>query len=268
MTNETKNTKELVTVKDTVAAVTATAGAAAVAAITGSFQIAVVTALATFMPAVFAVAGEAAVRHKRGQYDRMFTALAERWAEDENMTSEEVAGFLEAHKEEPWVHDTVWRTVRSLMEAADDAATVPLGLLAQEYMRDKQRPDAYFRGTVRLLQELNAEEFRELRAMLDWVLAETVRPIVIVTARGGGAHSWRLYIMRDVEGDGDAEAQNETAATMKTADVVSEPERLFALLEGTGIGLPPRADRWGGGFPDVRLERVVAERLRRLLGSD
>ncbi|WP_438035104.1 hypothetical protein [Sorangium sp. So ce204] len=127
-----------------------------------------VMALATVLP--FAVAGVfwTAMNWKRIEAERFWNTLRERWACDDDISREEVAGILESRAEEPAVRETIMRSVRALMDQVDSTSTVPLAALALEYLRDPaNKPDSFFRGSVRLLSDLAADELEELRSMLD-----------------------------------------------------------------------------------------------------
>jgi hypothetical protein len=72
------------------------------------------------------------------------------------------------------VRETILRSVRALQETIDDAATVPLAILAREYLRKKKNPDAFFRGTIRLLTErYQASKFRKCAHFLTGFLVRS-----------------------------------------------------------------------------------------------
>lgn len=132
--------------------------------------LAIAAGLVAIFPPVVAALSEVGIRRMRARADRFYASIVENWATDNEMTAEEVAGKLEAHKEDPNVADAIWRAVRRLMDAPNDDAAVPLGVLAAEYARDKRPANAFFRGTTRLLTELSPAESRDLQRLVYWTL--------------------------------------------------------------------------------------------------
>ncbi len=113
-------------------------------------------------------------------------AFWDRLLHDENadgITSEEIAGLIEAHADEPFVRENVLRSVRTLLESVDPCIIVPLATLARQCIRDKIAPDAFSRNTMRLFTELGRDEFADLRRLLAWILEETrIQPAVMIRA--------------------------------------------------------------------------------------
>jgi hypothetical protein len=190
---------------------------------------------------------------------------------DEQATSEEIAGLIAAHQEEPFVRETILRSVRAIGEAVDPAAVSPLALLAREYVREQKAPDAFFRGASRLLAELSATEVFDLRRLLSWVLVETARDDVTVNAHewkrvAGELRKvpWYIELLRDEFVGTTTESPNRDAVTTG----ISDPLRLFHLLRTNNLGSEGQGVAFDAGPGKVVLARVTIERLRRLLGSE
>lgn len=254
----------LVTTKD-VATTVASAGAAVTSALVVSPTAApgvlmIAAALVAIFPPILGVMTEAGVRRMKARADRFFEKVIGEWARDSEKTPEEVAGLLEQAKDDPNVADAIWRAVRGLMETPNDAAAVPLGVLAAEYTRDKRAPDAFFRGVVRLLQELEATELEELRGLLEWLTSTTERSEAELVARHGAVDTALDQFADDVGVDGQPEKRSSTS-------IVLDPDRLFALLTVNGLATSNPGMRFDGGLPEITMRRSTAVRLLRLLGT-
>ena len=191
-------------------------------------------------------------------------------------TAEEIAGLIDAHQDKPFVRETILRSVRMLYDAVDKRATLPLAVLAREYLRGQKAPDRLFRGAAGLLAETSAEEMDELAQLLDWVLAKTKRSRVILNAleqQQQEGESW-LYvpwwfrIRRDDPGGEDHgdRTSKDPAAYLDSDFHPRDGDRLLFLLQNNGLA---RGHVTGGlrgsGAPQIEIERVVAERLAQLL---
>jgi hypothetical protein len=218
--------------------------------------------LAAFFPPIIAAMTEAGVRRMKTRADHFYRSMIESWASDENVTPEEIAGRLEANREDPDVADAIWRAVRGLMEAPNDAAAVTLGVLTAEYMREKRKADVFFRGTVRLLSELSESEIAEAREILSWVLDSTRRDRVLIKAynkmMGNGKVvpcPWRLIIDPDEPGTSDVAYSQHP----------SDGDRLLTLLTANGLARDPRGSYFDYSPVEAEVERSVVERLVRIL---
>lgn len=206
-------------------------------------------------------------RKERAAKRCMDTFVSE-YARNEDMTAEEAAGKLlsklqEDNRRNDALHEAIWRAVRGLMEAVDDAVAVPLGMLVAEYERAEQRPDAFFRGTVRLLQELTRREINELCDMLRWTLDNTKRQIIVIKAFGVDRKDLRL--LKDVADGANAEEQQYRPGNFFHERLVEDPERIFTLLKQNDLARPTGAVMVGGTTPDIVLNRANTERLYRIL---
>jgi hypothetical protein len=75
---------------------------------------------------------------------------------------EEVAGIIASHLDEPFVRETILRSLRALLEAPDDCTVTPLAMLAREYIHDHRPPDHFFRGVASLLGWCTRDTFDQL----------------------------------------------------------------------------------------------------------
>jgi len=218
--------------------------------------------LAALFPPVIAAMTETTARRMKTRGDRFYQSMVDSWANDENLTAEGVAGRLEARKEDPDVADAVWRAVRGLMDAPNDAAAVPLGVLAADYAREKRKADVFFRGTVRLLSELSASEVGELQALLSWVLGSTQRQQVLLLARNKTMVDneirqtpWQVTTVRDAPERGELVYEEHP----------TDGDRLLTLLTANGLARDPRGSYLDFSPVEAEVERLVVERLVRLL---
>ncbi len=279
MSKDNQEHGPLVTTRELVATATA-AGAAAgqvllIPAGTAPTVLALAATLITLFPPALAAFTEVGARRMRGRADRYFRSIVDNWAKDAGITHSEVAGILEAHKEDPNVSDAVWRAIRVLMDAPNEAAAVPLGVLTAEYARDKRPADQFFRGTVRLLSELSSAECQELLGVLDWTLAHSRRPRVMVMARNeekvsGGKDMWRqipwtLSFRQDSPDNPDEPDRSRDGVVYTYDQHPADAERLFFLLKTNGLARESGVSFMGGTPPNIDLERSIAQRLATLL---
>ena len=261
--DDDKKQSSIVTPKDAATTVGAASAAAAsalmVAPSAAPGVLALAAALVAVFPPILGALTEAGVRRMKARGDRFFQALVDDWAQQANLTHEDVTRILEDAKDDPNIADASWRAVRGLMEALNDAAAVPLGVLAAEYMRNQLPADFFFRGAVRLLQELEADELDDLRKLLVWALSSTKRTgeLQLVSRHGS------IDILLD-------EFANDPAADSvpdkhSHISIASDSRRLFSLLTLNGLVGSAPTSRWGGGIPEINLPRNIAERLSRIL---
>jgi hypothetical protein len=248
-------------------------------------------AVAAFTMAMFAVLPEAVgtlmanhAERIRARTARGWRALLEAYAPGEDMTPEQAAAELEGLKDDPNVADAMWRLVRGFMEAPNDAAAEPLGVLAAEYVRLRRPADTFFRGTVRLLSEITETEVADLRGLLGWVLSSTRRSRVTVLTNDLEEHKrppevvqgvlrsattyervpWYVQLRRD-DPDRPEEADNVAQdAWIRFATPPQDAGRLFTLLKASGLGAEPSMGVMGPAIL-VELQRATVERLDRIL---
>jgi hypothetical protein len=105
----------------------------------------------------------------------MFVKIAAKWKEreahqwwynvlygngrDDGATPEKIAGIIDKNQEEPFVRETIMRSLRTLYDTPDPCAVLPLALLAREYIREGKAPDYRFRGLCDLLIASSRSEF-------------------------------------------------------------------------------------------------------------
>lgn len=220
----------------TTALVSATASTAAAAAGTAAGGVLAAT-LAALFPGVLLgalVVGFDYRKHSVSAWWEAFTAPGD---DEPGVTREEIAGHIDAHKDEPHVRETILRGVRALFDAVADAAVIPLGVLAREYRRAQRRPDAYFRNAVGVLTSVSDEELEDLRALTSWMLsceAQTIAELHFSLVKGALSAHFR---MRDAEGF-------PRAAMHGLQRELTNPQRLLALL--TLHEFLQRTPVWGG----------------------
>lgn len=105
----------------------------------------------------------------RGAY-RLFAprtaALAKGYAKAFNDEPQKVADHAAARADDPDYHETMYRTFRAMVDAADPSVVETLGYLAGTYTSARKKPDVFFRGLGRLLCDLDSGELDDLRALL------------------------------------------------------------------------------------------------------
>lgn len=256
-----------------IAATVAAGGAAAGSALALSptaapTTLAMAAVLVALFPPIVAAISEAGIRRMRSRADRFFQSVIDTWAHDADITSAEVAGVLEAHKDEPHVAEAIWRAVRSLMEAPSDHAAIPLGVLAADYAREKRAADAFFRGSVRLLAELSAEEVAELHDLTRWTLAQSRGNRVDFIARdleltSPDRSTWKItpwtLDLRDRSAGSEAE--------MRFSGSLSDAGRLLYLLKLNGLARESSVSFHDYNPPSAEVERTTLERILRVLGG-
>lgn len=82
-------------------------------------------------------------------------------------TPQEVQGLIEAKiQESKGAKESVWAAARELLYCLSDDSAEVIGSLTAEYVRSGTSPDAFFRGAIRTLADLNSEELDLLRRMV------------------------------------------------------------------------------------------------------
>lgn len=250
-------------------ATAAVAGATALADGKSPEQAAILAG-ASVLPSILGEVFSAGLDRKRRQAKRFWEELLREIAADEGVTREEVEERIQSLSDEPYVREAIFRSLRALMDFVDDddAVTVPLARLVAESYRQKARPDAFFRGTARLLTELSAAEVNELRRTLAWAFEGTEAGALRLVVM---EHSWGPdrspvpappHFLRFIKPTGGL------AEHHGRLDGIEDPARLLHLLEAHGLA--QHSD--DAGYFDVdpfriRLERGVAERLQRILSG-
>jgi hypothetical protein len=78
-------------------------------------------------------------------------------------TPEEIAGIIDAHKDEPFVRETILRSLRALLDSPDECTVTALAVLAREYIRKQKPPDYFFRGACGMLMSCSRSEFEQVQ---------------------------------------------------------------------------------------------------------
>lgn len=218
--------------------IVAAGGVAAETLVMGNSATGLIVALLAMFPGAvqLAVAHAANAQSKRAR--RLWEQYVKSFGGD--ATPEEAAGYVEAHASEPHVYESVTAAVRAMLDAVSEEVVPVLGALAATYSRDKVRPDAFFRGLARLVAELSAAEYHQLRSIVRCALA--VRPtgpaIVQLEFIGAGGDPAKVHIMSWVAG----RVQHELVADAPDA------LRIFQLVKVSALGRDNPA-----GFADTGL---------------
>ncbi|WP_437546098.1 hypothetical protein WME97_41350 [Sorangium sp. So ce367] len=189
--------------------------------------------------------------------------------EDDQVTPEEVAGLIDAHQEEPFVRETVLRSVRALGEAVDPAVVTPLAVLAREYVSEQKTPDAFFRGTARVLADLSGGELADLRRVVSWGLSTCSEDRCMLVAfdqdviSGKNKDEWPKIPWRVLMFAGKFKSLDKADGVL---DGVSNPNRLLRLLEMNDLATRPSSSAWGVDPLRIMVETETLSRLARVLG--
>ena len=139
-----------------------------------------------------------------------------------------------------------------------------------QYQNSAVKPDAFFRGTARLLSDLSEQELEELGRLVTWASGCCVDGIVTVAAvdrdpsAGGSADKWPVVPWRVL------------AFTVSTSlrepdgelSGLSDPERLLLMLQSNGLARPSADIGWFGLDPlKVTLTNTVLSRLAAILND-
>jgi len=191
-----QDTKTDALAKDVATTGTRSAVAGTLAALAGQPpEMIIATALSQFVPFVAGLVFGVAWNAKKAEAERWWAEFLRQIAEHEGVTVEEVEERVRSRADEPYVREAIFRSLRALLEAVDDAATVPLAQLVAHYHTSKQKPDAFFRGMARLLAELSGQEIVDLRRLVNWAVESTTSEVCTLVAldrdaKGGNAEDW------------------------------------------------------------------------------
>jgi hypothetical protein len=245
--------------------VTATAGAAAIAAMKTMGAVGA-TALATG-PMLLAAGVGVALDWRQRDAARFWHEVVN-GKHGDDLTAAEIAGRVEAHMNEPYVRETLLRSVRTVLDAVDPAVVVPLATLARACLRDKTPPDAFTRSTMRLLTELGRDELGDLGRLAQWIMTETKVQAAVTLMAGNHEQvakgqwvriPWRVEMQRD-EYVGKREGTNDERYAVLVG--LKAPDRLFSLLRLNGLASEASGVSFAAGPTTIVIERVTVERLR------
>lgn len=154
--------------------------------------------------------------------------------------------------------DTMMRSFRMMMDAADESVVPIVGYMAAVYIFGKQKPDAFFRGLGRLLCELEAGEIEQLKALLR-----------LASAALKEAPEASLQINDDGQLVAHARGKRLYEPKMPVSAL-----RLFMLLKREGLGgsqnqggaqagaRPVQPDRW------LKLDSIMVSRILEVVDPD
>lgn len=131
-------------------------------------------------------------------YDLRKRMVAEWWnwmqtdAGDGGPTGAEFEELLRADAHEPYVSETVFRSIRAASDSVDPAAMKPLARLARWYSLEKRSPDRFFRDVASMLADMSKEEINELRKLLLWLRGSAPRKTYRLRHEGN-----KLVIMQE-----------------------------------------------------------------------
>ena len=260
--------KEDTGLKDLATTTTRSAAAAALVAASGQPGAMVfAAALAAYLPLVTGFVFGVAWNHKKAEADRLWGEFLRRVAaEDQHRSVSDVEEDIRRRADEPQVRETIFRSVRALLDAVDDDATLPLARLMAEYHRNATKPDVFFRGAARLFAELSASEFNDLRRVVEWALETSTAPKIMLCAYDrdpiGDLEDWPSVPWRILLFEDDAPPLDKPDGILNGT---CDPDRLLLLFEN--FGLATRAQKgWMGADPRrIDVARKTLERLARLL---
>lgn len=160
-------------------------------------------------------------------------------------SDEGIAAEIESRMGSPEVQETVMAGVRAILDRLAPDVRTPIALLTREYARACREPDWFFRAVATILTTVTAEEYAAFKAIVATTLA----------SRFGEHATLRLNTQPGFD--------DVLAPLSFTTDPVGYLNvrgglgvmRVFALLQSTGLGAPPK-----GGMPGVSDSRLVVFR--------
>jgi hypothetical protein len=251
--------------------VVASAGGAALVAGGGASGALALGAVAA-MPQTLSTMVRFALGYKEQQAARWWHAVVH-GPQPSDVTPEEIAGRIYDGKDKPYVRETILQSVRALWDSLDDRAVEPLAVLARRYLRESRPPDGFFRGACRVLMELSAADFDDLKSLLTWALASTAREELEISTRDQVEAApgqwtrvpWETRILRD-EHVGRRPSAGETDHDRYAfAPTLADPLRLFFLLRTHGLAHEKGGVSYAAGPNTMIIRRDTATRLVTLL---
>lgn len=228
----------------------------------------IAAALSQFVPFVAGLVFGVAWNAKKGSAERWWARILEDMAATEGTTVEEAEERLRARAEEPAVRDAIFRSLRALLDAVDDAATLPLARLVSDYQRSSTPPDPFFRGAARLLSELSAPELADLTRLVRWARQSCTAPKFTLVAldrdssQGPNEADWPIVpwkVLIFITSGKLNEPDHSLSGLM-------DPSRLLFLLQVNGLARTSTHIGWMGIDPmKVDIEQASLERLDRIL---
>lgn len=219
--------------------------AASMAAASGASPgLVVATAATALIPQGLAWLYNGAIGWKQREAAKWWmTMLTAERADD--ASAEEIAQEILDHQDKPHVRDTILRSVRGLLDALEPSVIPSLALLSREYIREKKKPDVFFRGTVGLLSNIASED----------ELADLKRIISELAAMPPSAVYGVVHVALSLE------VKDEVMGRLGTDSLAGNPKLPYSAAVPGGAQLPALLPG-----QDVRLRGVAnAHRLVQLL---
>jgi hypothetical protein len=118
-----------------------------------------------------AIAGSAVtvLSTAKAWWNELIDARQEQWWQHvaKNVPPDDLSDIVEHQiHQDPRKKSAILESLRALSQALDDAVIPALAALTAEYLREGKSPDAFFRGTARLLTDISAEELNSLRSFV------------------------------------------------------------------------------------------------------
>ncbi|WP_437783302.1 hypothetical protein [Sorangium sp. So ce1097] len=269
MDDREKRERARTMVKDAAAALISAGTSAGVAAASGAGSgMVAISGGASLLPWALTTVLGIACRWKELETTKWWYGLLHGQGDDET-TPEEIAGLIDAHQEEPFVRETILRSVRALLDAVDPAAVSPLAVLAREYVGEQKTPDAFFRGTTRVLAELSGNELADLRKVVSWVLSACKEDRCMLVAfdqdfsAGDHEDDWPTIPWRVLMFTGGSKSLQDADSVLEGTQ---NPVRLLRLMEVNDLATRPSMPGWGVDPLRVTVEIHTLGRLARVLG--
>lgn len=231
----------------------------------------VAAALSQFIPFAAGLVFGVAWNHKKASAERWWAEVLRDLAAAEKTTPAEVEERIRARADEPDVRETIFRSLRALLDSVDDAAAVPLARLVAQYQHRKARPDAFFRGVAHLVSELSGQEFVDMAQLVGWARPCCRNGMVTLVAvdrdssAGRNAEDWPRSPWR-VLAFTSSKKLNQPDGELPG---IGDPERLLFLLQNNGLARVSSHVGWFGIDPfRIDVTEANLDRLLPLLKSE
>jgi hypothetical protein len=210
--------------------------------------------LAVFLPVVGLTVSRTAQRFFADRLPRLSEGYAKAFDND----PEKVSQHAKTCEDDSDYHDVMFRTFRTMADAADAEVVETLGYLAGQYTYANKRADNYFRRMGRLLCDLERGDLDDLRA----IAVGSHKGVYAVTPSPGGpvdiAVDERQHVTLTNWGRGGTRLGKRPGA-----------KRIFFLLKREGLGTNVPAGNVGGTDPnDGQLGvRVTLDMLSEIIST-
>jgi hypothetical protein len=123
--------------------------------------------ITVFFPIVGLALGRGTYRLVAGRLPQFAGGYAKAFRGDH----EKVEEHAKVHQDEPNYYETMYRSFRQMMDAAEPEVVEAIGYLAGQYTFAGRKPDSHFRRLGRVLSDLESGDLADLRKLLHGVLA-------------------------------------------------------------------------------------------------